>query len=916
MRSRTRIDSRPDGGKVRVDARPNILIVAPDTAAAQVLEDGLQKAGLICAIRRAETMDGLVAALDESRPDLVLAIWKMRDFDGLAALAVCHERGPDIAVIVVADALEGAMAAEIAKAGAADVITNSCFERLGFSAWRALNDVAERRKRQRFEQELEERAAIVAAERSVAPNGVLVVDRRGEIVSLNQRFIDMWEIPAEVAASPSNRRLLDVMLGKLNEPQSHIDTIRRLYAHKDMSLREEITLNDGHIFDCYTAPLSRKTDGGEYLGRAWFYHDVTGARRAPGKAREHEELFRAMVEQEVVGIAIFDNDGAVTYVNSKVVAALEYPVNEIMGRSFLDFTAESARAEALAQFREVVSRKRHTVLLESKLLTKSGRILDVIGQFTETTYEGKSAVIGIVLDVTEMRRTEAALHENEELYRAVVLSMANGVMVEDADGNILTCNASAARIYGSTIEDIVGRKNADPAWHFVGADGTPIEAEQLPSANLFRTGQAQRDVVMGMTRADGTLVWLAVNAQPLFRPGAGIPHAAVISFSDITAHKIAQDSLVRVNRALTVLSQANEVLVRAESEQELLDRMCQALVETGGYRLAWIGFAERRPAMAVRSVAKAFEVGGTAGSPPEMEWDVLLGDLVATDVVLRTGKPSVSQTSAAMGGGATPGAGAGSPGRARMVLPLVEGGMTFGVLTLYASTDGTFTPDEVKLLVQLADDLSYGIVALRERVKRADGEKHLRRAMEEAVQAIASTLEMRDPYTAGHQRDVARLAVAMAREMGVPEDEIQGIYLAAVVHDIGKIRIPVDILSKPGPLTSLEFELVQTHAQIGYDIVKNVDFPWPVAQMILQHHERLDGSGYPAGLKEGEILQGAKILAVADVVQAMSMHRPYRAAFGEAAALAEIARGRARLYDPVSVDACVKLFREKGFKFG
>ena len=234
-----------------------------------------------------------------------------------------------------------------------------------------------------------------------------------------------------------------------------------------------------------------------------------------------------------------------------------------------------------------------------------------------------------------------------------------------------------------------------------------------------------------------------------------------------------------------------------------------------------------------------------------------------------------------------------------------------GVLVLYADRR-MHSRTTSNLLVQLAEDLAYGIVSLRERAKSEDSEKHLRRSMEAAVQAIASTLEMRDPYTAGHQRDVARLAVAIARDVGVPEDEIEGIYLAAIVHDIGKIRIPIDILSKPGPLTNLEYQLIQTHAQVGYDIMKNVDFPWPVAQMILQHHESLDGSGYPAGLKGDEILQGARIIAVADVVQAMSMRRPYRGAFGDAAALDEIERGRGRLYDPAAVDACLKLFREKG----
>ena len=900
----------------RVDPRPNILIAAPDAVAARVLEDGLQKAGLRCPIRRAESMNSFAAALDESNPDLVLVSWKMRDFDGLAALALCHEHSPQSAVIVVSDKLDGATAAEIAKAGAEDVITNSSLDWLGFAAWHALESVAERRKRQQFEEELEGRVAIVAAERNVAPHGILVVDRRGGIVSLNQRFIDMWKIPKDIVASLSNRRLVDVMLSKIVEPKSHVENIRLLYTRKDMSLREQITLKDGRAFDCFTAPLLRDADGGEYLGRAWFYYDATESRNAESKEREQQALFRDLAEQELASIGIFRKDGTVVYINAKLASVLGYLPNEIIGRNFLKCTTEGERKATLAMFREVATGKRHSAQVRSKVLAKNGDIVDLLGQFTSTVYDGKVAVIGIALDVTELSRAEAALNENQELYRAVVLAMADGVIVEDSDGSIVTCNGSAARILGSTVEELIGRKTADPAWQFVGAEGTPMEPDQLPPARAFRTGKAQRDVLVGITRADGVPIWITVNVEPLFRPEGTVPHAVVVSFSDTTAHKLARDSLVRVNRALTVLTRAIEVMVRATSEQQLLDRMCEVLVETGGYRLAWIGFAERRPAVAVRSMAKAFGGGEAAGSRTDAEWDALLTDPTTTEVVLRLGRPSVSQNGAMAEAGKVRADAGGSPLEdARVLLPLSEGGVTFGILTLYAPAGSVFTPDEMKLLVELAEDFSYGIVALRERVMREDSEKHLRRAMEEAVQAIASTLEMRDPYTAGHQRDVARLAVAMADEMGLPEDEIKGIYLAAIVHDIGKIRIPIDILSKPGPLTQLEYELIQTHAQTGHDIIKNVDFPWPVAQMILQHHERLDGSGYPAGLKGNEILQGAKILAVADVVQAMSRHRPYRAAFGERAALAEIERGRGRLYDSASVDACLKLFREKGFKF-
>jgi HD-GYP domain-containing protein (c-di-GMP phosphodiesterase class II) len=174
---------------------------------------------------------------------------------------------------------------------------------------------------------------------------------------------------------------------------------------------------------------------------------------------------------------------------------------------------------------------------------------------------------------------------------------------------------------------------------------------------------------------------------------------------------------------------------------------------------------------------------------------------------------------------------------------------------------------------------------------------------------------MRDPYTSGHQKRVAQLAVAIAGDLGLPKDEIHGIHLAASIHDLGKIRVPAEILSKPGKLTDIEYLLIKAHAQAGYDILKGIEFPWPLANIVLQHHERLDGSGYPQGLKGEKILLGARIIAVADVVEAMASHRPYRAAMGLDLALAEIERGRSTAYDLAVANACLKLFREVTFAF-
>lgn len=190
----------------------------------------------------------------------------------------------------------------------------------------------------------------------------------------------------------------------------------------------------------------------------------------------------------------------------------------------------------------------------------------------------------------------------------------------------------------------------------------------------------------------------------------------------------------------------------------------------------------------------------------------------------------------------------------------------------------------------------------------------LRKTLGATIHAIALTVETKDPYTAGHQRRVSNLARAIAGEMGLTEDQIDGIRMAGIIHDLGKISIPSEILTRPGRLTDIELKFIKTHPEVGYDILKDIDFSWPIADIVLQHHERIDGSGYPRGISGEEILIEARIIAVADVVEAMASHRPYRAALGIHKALEEISTHKGKLYDEKAVDACLTLFREKDFE--
>ncbi|MDD5167536.1 MAG: response regulator [Syntrophales bacterium] len=193
--------------------------------------------------------------------------------------------------------------------------------------------------------------------------------------------------------------------------------------------------------------------------------------------------------------------------------------------------------------------------------------------------------------------------------------------------------------------------------------------------------------------------------------------------------------------------------------------------------------------------------------------------------------------------------------------------------------------------------------------------ENLRKAMEGTIQAMAMTVGSRDSYTAGHQRRVTGLALAIAHKMFLEKRIVESIAMAGAIHDIGKISIPAEILSKPGRLSAIEFDLIKSHSRAGYNILKDIEFPWPVAQVVYQHHERINGTGYPQGLKGEGILQEARIIAVADVVEAMATHRPYRPALGIEKALEEIRKNRGILYDAEAVDACDQLFTQNGYAF-
>lgn len=382
---------------------------------------------------------------------------------------------------------------------------------------------------------------------------------------------------------------------------------------------------------------------------------------------------------------------------------------------------------------------------------------------------------------------------------------------------------------------------------------------------------------------------------------------------DITELKANEFKVKKLNAMLLIQRDINEYLLVADSEQRLFQSVCDSLKKLDDVvvvlialkrenlkpaPVAWAGISDAEfAAMRARCDDPVRYCGlfanAVAGMKPivitKTETDEQLADW--RDLVLQLGIKSAA------------------------AVPLSADQAIIGSLLVFSGRQGMFDAEMVEFLGDIAGDVAIGVNALRLSRRLNATLVNLKKSLDSTVEAISSIVELRDPYTAGHESRVAQLAEAIGKAMGLPERQIEGLYVIGHLHDLGKVAIPAEILTKPGKLTVLEYEMMKTHPQAGYDILKNLDFPWPVAQAVLQHHERLDGSGYPQGLKDGDIILEARILMVADVVEAMFGYRPYRPALGLNVALDEIRSHKGTLYDDKVVDACISAFTERGFAF-
>jgi PAS domain S-box-containing protein len=519
-------------------------------------------------------------------------------------------------------------------------------------------------------------------------------------------------------------------------------------------------------------------------------------------------------------------------------------------------------------------------------------------------------------DITVWKTASDKIREGEERLRLAMAGAHMGAWSVDLESDTHSISEEMGPIFG--LPKGAGPRSTEALMKAVHPDDRAALANALKRD--WKTAQPTH-TEFRVLWPDGTVRWVDANSNVICDE-AGKPVRSVGVLADITPRKLDVVALQSANRALKTLSAANEALVHASSESELLHGVCRVIMDKGGYRMAWVGYARDDQEKTIVPMAWAGVEDEYLPAVKHTWADNEQGQRPIARAV-RSGKAEITRDVRDNPAFASVNELMARPGYAsNLALPLLDGKKVIGAISMFAAEADAFDDAEVLLLQKLADNFAYGITSLRTREERdriAHAHEHheaiLRKSLEDSIQAIAATVEMRDPYTSGHQRRVADLAVALARELGLPEELIHGLHLASVVHDLGKISVPAEFLAKSGKLSAVESLLIKGHAQAGYEILKDIDFPWPIATIVWQHHERLDGSGYPQGLKGGDILLESGILAVADVVEAMASHRPYRPTLGIDAALQEIERGRAIKYDPAVADACLKLFREGRYAF-
>ncbi len=996
-----------------------ILLLEDVPSDAELTKSELQDAEQVFTMLRVDTREAFVQALDEFKPNIVLADYNLPAYNGRDALEYSRRTHPHIPVIMVTGAMGDEAAVEMLKLGARDYVLKDRLARLVPAIKRALSEEKGIRNRKLAEGKYK-------ALFTEAMDGIVLVDcDTWQTVDCNPEFekqtgrtleqlmgMRVWELLHPEQYKLARQRFLEVRKagsGRGSSLEFHrpdgvivpfeyaanflaiqqrrfIQCVTRDITERkrnEQALQEEKAFSDSlihslpdifYLIDQQGKLLRWSRKGAELLGRPLeempmanvleFIHeedrllisqkiketfetgsaevearmlmktgirnyiltatrietprgvnvigvgvDITERKQAEASLQQERDFSDGMVDTAQVIILLLNPQGQIVRFNRYLENLTGYSLSEVKGKDwFSTFLPESEREATRELFRGAI-RDIQTRGNVSALLTKDGqqRLIEWYDKTLKDAEGNASNLLSIGLDVTERKKAEEVLRKSKDLLQSVVENVPARIFWKDRDSRFLGCNTAFAKDAGcASPEELTGITDFEMGWK------DQAELYRADDKAVMEAGNSRLGFEELQTTPDGNTIWLRTSKVPL-RDANNQVIGVLGIYDDITERKQSEEALLRANRALKTLSAGNLALVRAANEDELLRAVTNIVVEQGGYIMSAVGYAEDDPEKSITPMAWSGMNGSDYWIQNPSWADTEQGQLPIARAI-RSGTTQICHDIAsdpafkpwkdvALARGYV----------SNIALPLSGGGKTFGGLSIYSSEANAFDDEEVQLLEEMANDLAYGIITLRTRVEHEQHATILRQSLEQSIQTIADTVEARDPYTAGHQRRVGELATAIAREMGLPEEQVNAIHLAAIIHDLGKIKIPAEILNKPGKLSDLEYLMIKTHPQAAYDILKDVKFPWPIASIILQHHEKMDGSGYPQGLKGDAILLEARILTVADVVEAMSSHRPYRPGLGVEAALEEITRSRGTLFDPRVVDACVTLFRERGY---
>jgi PAS domain S-box-containing protein len=584
-------------------------------------------------------------------------------------------------------------------------------------------------------------------------------------------------------------------------------------------------------------------------------------------AREHE--FRTLAENLPDNIVRYDREGRSIYVNPQLRKLLGADAEVMIGKLVREIYPDGSY-EVYAQTLDAVLTSGENREIEFVVPgTEKNPIIHQIRMIAVRDEHGEvSGALAIGRDITERKRAEAALIASEQQFRSLAENSPDNVIRYDRQSRASYYNPRMVQTLGVAPEKILGLTPVQ-----LGAGGLVSDTEYEGHIRRALEGGESNDMVL-----------------TLQHPGGGVSNH-LIRFAPERNAAGSITGVLAIGRDITALKQAEQERKAAENSLRESEAKFRALVESTS---DWIWEMDERGVYTYSS-PQVFDLLGytveeVVGKTPfdlmTQEDATRLGEQFCAIVARRSHFRLMENANRHKDG--------------RIVFLETSGAPIFDVHGVFGGYRG------------IDRDITE-----RKRSEKAlhENANKLEQLLMQTINAISATVEARDPYTAGHEQRVSVLAGAIARVMGLSAETIHGITLAGSIHDLGKIRVPAEILSKPGKLNPIEYELVKCHPQTGYDIVKDIQFSQPIAQMVLQHHERLDGSGYPQRLKGGQILIEAQILGVADVVEAMSSHRPYRPGLGMDAALEEIAKNRGVLYDPAVVDSCLALFRDNLFSF-